>query len=129
VADGLPGGLTIWVGVGTGGNVRIGGGADVLALITGAGVSGGALPGATLGGTADTPTDGVAGCDPNSTTVIGRDVDPRAGAAPRPPAPIGALAAGGFTTGAPSIQPTVTANGRPREIMPKKMDLGESRTP
>jgi hypothetical protein len=54
------------------------GGADVLALITGVRDGGGALPGATLGGTTDTPdtpADGSAGCDANSTAVTGRDVD------------------------------------------------------
>ena len=105
------------------------GGADVLALVTGTPDGGAALPGTALGGTADAPADGFAGCDANSTAVTGRDVDSRAGAAPRPPAPTGALAAGGLATGTPSVQPTVTANGRPRETMPKKMDLGESRTP
>jgi hypothetical protein len=127
VADGLAGGLTISVGVGTGGIVRIGG-AEVLVLTAGTGDSGAGLPGTRLRGTADAPVDGLAGCDANSTAVTGREVDPRAGAAPRPPAPIGAEAVGGFVIGAPSVQPTVTANGRQRATMPKKMDLGESRT-
>jgi hypothetical protein len=128
VADGLAGGIPISVGVGTGGIVRIGG-ADVLVLTTGAADSGTGLPGTGPRGIADASADALAGCDANSTAVTGREVDPRAGAAPRPPAPIGPVAVDGFVIGAPSVQPTVTAKGRPRATMPKKMDLGESRTP
>lgn len=51
-----------------------------------------------------------------------------AGATPMPPAPPGALTAGDVGAGMPSVQPTVTANGRPRVTRPKKMGLGESRT-
>ena len=119
--------MPISVGVGTGGMVRTGG-ADVLALTAGAGDSGTGLPGTRPRASADAPAEALAGCDANSTAVTGREVDPRAGAAPRPPAPIGAAAVDEFVNGAPSVQPTVTANGRPRATMPKKMDLGESRT-
>jgi hypothetical protein len=130
VAEGLSGGLTIWVGVGTGGSVSVGGGGwDAVVLGAGAAETGAALAGTALSTTSDGAVDGLLEVDEYSTVVTGRDVDARSGAAPMPPAPPGALAAGGLATGVPSVQPTVTANGRPRESMPKKMDLGESRTP
>jgi hypothetical protein len=55
------------------------------------------------------------------TTALG-------GAAPIPPAPPGALTAGGVRAGVPAVQPTVTANGSPRATTLRKMDLGENRT-
>jgi hypothetical protein len=129
VADGLAGELTISVGVGTGGTVRDGQG-DALALVAGADAGGTGMPGGGLGGIWDaTLAVGVAGCDAKSTAVRGWVVHPRVGAAPIPPAaPTGEPAAEGSDTGAPRVQPTVTAKGSPSERMPKKMDLGESRT-
>jgi len=118
------------VGVGTGGNVSVGsGGSDAGVLVVGATEVGVALAGPALGGSAGGAVVSGTGGGANSTTVTGRDVDARAGAAPMLPAPPGALADRGVGTGVPSVQPTVTAKGRPRATMPKKMDLGESRTP
>ena len=46
------------------------------------------------------------------------DVAARAGAVPIDPLPPGALIVVGASAGVPSIQPTVTANGRPKATMP-----------
>jgi hypothetical protein len=131
VADALVDGTLTSVGVGTGGSVS-GGHAD--RVTTGAVVGAVVAAGATLAGTvpagdAEVLDPGRGGCEEYSTAVTGCEVAACAGAAPIPPAPPGALATGGAMSGEPSVQPTVTANGRPRATMPKKMDLGESRTP
>jgi hypothetical protein len=131
VADGLDGGVVTSVGVGTGGRVRVGSGDTVtVGLVVGAVVAAGGMVavGALAGGSV-APAPGRGGWDEYSTAVTGCDGTTRAGAAPIPPAPAGALAARGTESGVPSVQPTVTANGRPRATMPKKMDLGDSRTP
>jgi hypothetical protein len=131
VADALDDGAPTSVGVGTGGSVS---GGNTECVTAGAVVGAVVAAGATLAGTvptgdADGLDPGRGGWDEYSTAVTGCEVAPRAGAAPIPPAPPGALATGGASAGVPSVQPTVTANGRPRATIPKKMDLGESRTP
>jgi hypothetical protein len=130
VADGLDDGAETSVGVGTGGSVSVGNGDWVTGVpAAGSVVAGGALAWAALAGNGDGLDPGRGGLDEYWTAVTGWDVTARAGAAPISPAPTGALASGGTSAGVPSVQPTVTANGRPRATMPKKMDLGESRTP
>ncbi|PRY28758.1 hypothetical protein [Pseudosporangium ferrugineum] len=125
---GLVGGSKIDVGVGTGGIVRVGSG-DPLPDADGTPELG-ATPAGRLGGT-DSTTDtgfGARGVQP----VAEPDADVAGvatGAVPKPPAPAGALTAGGVVPGVPSAHPAATANGRPARTMPKKIDLGESRTP
>jgi hypothetical protein len=133
VADGLDGEMVTSVGVGTGGSsVNVGSGDRVTAgLVVGAVVAGGgaALTGGALTGGAGGLDPGRGGWDEYPTAATGWDGSARGGAAPRPPAPTGALATVGATAGVPSAHPSVTANGRPRATIPKKMYLGESRTP
>lgn len=130
MADGAGGALVIIVGVGTGGSVSGGNGPSERAGgPVGDAELGCCAAGALLdaGGAAEASR---AGSDPRRTGVSGAGVDARAGAAPIPPAPAGAATAGGgVRAGSASVQPTVTANGKPSATMPKKMDLGESRTP
>ncbi|OJF09977.1 hypothetical protein [Couchioplanes caeruleus] len=125
VATGLDGGWKIEVGVGTGGSVSVGTGDpddDGTAELA-------ATPGGALGAT-DCTTDTGSGA--RGTHVV---PDPDAGvvaftgAVPKPPAPPGAFADGGAASGVPRVQPTATENGRPSATMPKKTDLGDSRTP
>lgn len=116
----------IVVGVGTGGSVSVGTGdpesaADgTAALVT-------TLTGAPA--TDDATATGLGPRGDQSTIDSDSGVVAFGGAAPIPPAPSGALTGGGAGDGVPSVQPTVTANGRPKATMPKKIDLGESRTP
>jgi hypothetical protein len=63
-----------------------------------------------------------------STTDDVTVVVARGGAVPIPSAPPGALTGDGTGAGVPSVQPALTANGRPRATTPKKMDLGDNRT-
>ena len=131
VADGLAGGLATSVGVGTGGSVSVNVGSgdrEAVGMADGAPEIGPALTAGALGG-ADVAEPGRGGRDEYSTVVMGGEVAACAGAAPISPAPPGAPATGDMSAGVPSVQPTVTANGRPRATKPKKMDLGESRTP
>jgi hypothetical protein len=128
VADGLPGGLRISVGVGTGGMSRTGGGADEpepeadgVTVITG-GLD------AREAGDVAAGAPGRGGGESYRAGVTGWDVMTRSGAAPMAPAPPGAVATGGFTAGVLSSHPMVTATGRPNAIMPKNTYLGESRT-
>ncbi|MEV6600642.1 hypothetical protein AB0M36_27895 [Actinoplanes sp. NPDC051346] len=125
VAAGLDGGSKIEVGVGTGGNVSVGTGDPD---IDGDGT---AEVGAALGvlGATDCTTATRSGA--RGTQVVpppDAGVVACTGAVPKPPAPPGALAAGG-AAGVPRVQPAATANGRPRATMPRKTDLGVSRTP
>lgn len=128
VADGLPGGLRISVGVGTGGMSRTGGGADEaepgadgVAVI-----SGGLVAGEAGEVVAGAPRRG--GWESYRAGVTGWDVSIRSGAAPMAPAPPGAVATGGFAAGVLSSHPRVTATGRPSPTMAKNTYLGESRT-
>jgi hypothetical protein len=128
VGDGLGGVVTTAVGVGTGGsNVNVGDG-EPETTADGVTALGSTVTGTALGGSDDsTATGRVAGGD-QSTTVPVAGFAALVGAMPMPPAPPGALTAGGAGAGVPSVQPTVTANGRPRATRPKKMGLGDSRT-
>ena len=128
MADGVGGGLRIWVGVGTGGSVSAGGN-EGEAVAVGVGAAG--IGGATEvgdGGGVETAAPGRGGREEYSTAVTGWDVAVRSGAVPMPPAPPGALTTGVFSAGVPSTQPTVTANGNPTTTMPRNTYLGERRT-
>ena len=125
VADGLGGALRIAVGVGTGGRVSDGTGVPESAA------DGAAALGSVLAGAPDpddSTTTGLGARADQSTIDSVAVVVALGGAAPIPPAPPGALTGGGAGAGVPSIQPTVSAKGRPRATMPKKMGLGDSRT-
>jgi hypothetical protein len=64
VAEGMSGGMTTSVGVGTGGNMSVGnGGSVVVTLAEGAAELGATRPGAELAGTADATVGGPAGWD------------------------------------------------------------------
>lgn len=125
--------MRIEVGVGTGGNsVRVGSG-DVDGTAADGGAPLGAAPGAVVRGRAGSAdctatATGFGGRAGASRTVDVAGVVTLAGAAPIPPAPPGALTGGGAGAGVPMVQPTVTANGRPRATTLKKIDLGEYRT-
>ncbi|GGQ42437.1 hypothetical protein GCM10010166_08040 [Couchioplanes caeruleus subsp. azureus] len=115
------------MGVGTGGSVSVGPG-EPEAAADGTAELGATLVGA-LGAT-DSTTD--TGWGARGTHVVpAPDAGEAActGAVPKPPAPPGAVADGGAASGVPSVQPRATENGRPSATMPKKTDLGESRTP
>jgi hypothetical protein len=128
VADGLSGGSRISVGVGTGGMSGAGGGADEAEPVDeGVTVIGGGL-GAGEAGDVAAGVPCRRGWESYRAGVTGWDVTTRSGAAPMPPAPSGALAAGGFTAGVLSSHPKVTATGRPIATMPQNTYLGESRT-
>ena len=136
MADGFAGGISTSVGVGTGGSVNVGGGLGGPASPVGPdglvpGAEGAAEPGggALTCGPSGTGEDGLTGCEASSlgvtrSAVAGAD----GGAAPIPPAPLGALAVGWSGAGGPSSQPIVIATGSPNATMPKKTVLGESRT-
>ena len=125
VADGLGGSLVTVVGVGTGGSVSVGAGdRETVTAVLGA-----AEPeGTAIGAVAPAAEPLFRGTRDEWSMVVTGDVATRGGAAPIDPLPPGALIVVGAAAGAPSVQPTVTANGRPRATMPKKMDLGVSRT-
>jgi hypothetical protein len=127
VGDGLGGVLPIAVGVGTGGSVSVGTGDPESAADGAAAALVTALTGVPA--TDDATATGLGPRDDQSTIDSDSGVVAFGGAAPIPPAAPGALTGGGAGDGVPSVQPTVTANGRPKATMPKKIDLGESRTP
>jgi hypothetical protein len=128
VADGMGGGLRISVGVGTGGMVSTGGGADEVEPV-GEGAAGTSGPvEVDVDGGVDGDAPGRGGWDEYWTGVTGCEVAMRSGAVPMPPAPPGALATGSFSAGVPSSHPIVTAKGRPNATIPKNTYLGESRT-
>ena len=135
VADGLGGVVMIEVGVGTGGSsVRAGSGSPEPAMADG-GAALGAVPGLVAPGrpgsddsTATGTAMGFGGLGDPSRTEEVAGAATFAGAAPIPPSPPGALTGGGAGAGVPTVQPTVTANGRPRATTLKKIDLGEYRT-
>jgi hypothetical protein len=133
---------SIWVGVGTGGSVRLGSGVSEMngSGAGGAVVAAGAAvvvgPGTT--GADDRAGDGVGeaavGVFRVGTVVAAGGL---VGAVPIPPAPAPAPApvtAGAPTTatgwaGRASVQPSVTANGSPKATSPTKTDLGDNCTP
>jgi hypothetical protein len=123
--------VTIWVGVGTGGSsVRVGSGEPDVTMTDGGTALGAVLAADTTGepGSGDSTATGLGGRGDQSSTGEVVAVVAFGGAAPIPPAPPGALTGGGAGDGVPRVQPTVTANGRPRATTLKKMDLGEYRT-
>jgi hypothetical protein len=131
VADGLDGGTVTSVGVGTGGRVSVGDNVTA-GLVAGAVVTAGgaaALTGGALPGAMGRLDPGRGGRDEYPSAAADWDGSARGGAAPMPPAPPGALATAGASAVVPSVQPKVTASGRPRATMPKNTYLGESRTP
>ena len=137
VADGLAGGISTSVGVGTGGSANVGGALDGLVApgtpVPGASgtadVGGGVLADSWLGGEDDAPASGRGGREAYPTVVTGPDVAAAdCGAAPIPPAPLGAPADGRAGGGVPSSHPVVSATGSPSATMPKKTHLGESCT-
>ena len=117
------------VGVGTGGcSEPLGSGEPDGTMIDGARSLGAVL--ADGPGNDDSTVTGSGRRGVPSTTDAVAAVVAFGGAAPIPPAPPGALTTtGGPGNGVPSAQPTLTANGRPTTTTPKKMDLGENRTP
>ncbi|MEU7903145.1 hypothetical protein [Actinoplanes sp. NPDC049118] len=117
------------VGVGTGGcsSVKVGE-ADPETTVDGGTALGTTIAALAVGVRADSTAMGLVVGGDQSTIDSDLGVVARAGATPIPPAPPGALTAGNVGAGVPSVQPTVTANGRPRVTRPKKMDLGENRT-
>jgi hypothetical protein len=121
--------LTIWVGVGTGGNrVSVGSGEPDVTMTAGVEALGAVLAAGRAGSEDSTATGSGGRGDQSSTGEVVAVVGFGGGAAPIPPAPPGALTGGGAGGGVPRVQPTVTANGRPRATTLKKMDLGEYRT-
>ena len=137
-ADGVAeavGVVAISVGVGTGGSSSVGSGEAEADAIGAAVVGTGAADGALAGGTSTL----LAGAGAYCASVTGREVGtaarrgavpmpPLPAPAPRPPVPLGAPieAARGF--GVASVQPIATEIGSPRATIPKKTDLGVSRT-
>jgi hypothetical protein len=129
------GGPLTSVGVGTGGMVRLGNGDGV----EGCGVADGPADGTVVcGALVGVAADGVIGWvvrgrigrGGNSTAVTGVEVVAAlVGAAPMLPAPAGCPAVAGSAIGVASIQPIVTATGKPRINSPKKSGLGDNRTP
>jgi hypothetical protein len=128
VAEGAGGVEMIEVGVGTGGSsVRVGSGEPDVTMTDGTEPLGAVL---AMGapGSDDSTATGLGGRGDQSSTDEVAGVVTRAGAAPSPPAPPGALTGGGTGAGAPRVQPATTAKGSPRATTLKKMDLGENRT-
>jgi hypothetical protein len=128
----------ISVGVGTGGSSSGGSGSSG-ADDTGAGSEVTGMLGAEtapIGFTAmlgDTERPGRGGWDGYSLGVSARRAG-RSGAEPNSPAPIppvpsGAPIEAGRRAGVASVQPTTIEIGRPNATSPKKMDLGDNRTP
>ena len=118
----------IEVGVGTGGSVSVSvGSGDSETTADGTAALATALTGVPA--TDDCTGTGLDARGDQSTMDSDPGVVAFGGAAPIPPAPPGALIGGAAGDGVPSIQPMVAANGRPNATMPKKTDLGESRTP
>jgi len=117
----------IAVGVGTGGSSVKAGDGDVGTTVDVAGALGSTITASLVARVDSTATGLVVG---GAQLAIRPDagVVALAGATPMPPAPPGALTAGDMGAGVPSVQPTVTANGRPSVTRPKKMGLGESGT-
>lgn len=124
------------VGVGTGGMVRLGSGDAVDGC--GVGVDGsadgsvvcGVLDGAVVERVTGGVVRGRVGWGENSTMATGAVVVAAlVGAVPMLPAPTGWPAATGVAIGVASIQPMVTAMGRPTVMSPKKSGLGDNRTP
>jgi hypothetical protein len=122
--------VTTEVGVGTGGSrVRDGSGEPEVTMTGGTTPLGAALAAAPgRPGGDDSAGTGSGGLGGQSAVDEVAAVVAFAGAAPIPPIPPGALTEGGAGDGVPSVQPTVTANGRPRATTLRKMDLGENRT-
>jgi hypothetical protein len=118
----------IAVGVGTGGSVNVSvGNGDLETTADGTAVLATTLTGGPA--TDDSTATGSGAGGDQSTMDSDAGVVAFGGGAPIPPAPPGALTGGGAGDGVPSVQPMVTANGRPNATTPKKTDLGESRTP
>ncbi|MEV8507303.1 hypothetical protein AB0368_21150 [Actinoplanes sp. NPDC051475] len=114
------------MGVGTGGMVSVGV-ADPEADDDGTPELGATL--GALGATDSTTETGSVARGTQSVMEPDAGVVALRGAVPKAPAPSGALTGGGAVPGVPSVQPAATANGRPKATMPKKTDLGDSRTP